>query len=227
MSYGMSVLLPYAISYFLFFGLLCFSWMRNSNRLFNSNGFTQNLSLLLGLHLAGIFLFGILPFFSNHYSAVALYDSTGILKWPSLIVILALVILLVVSPRLVEKEYRSSAAGGFASAIPASSFLLTYFVTRGIFIVSYEIWFRGFLLNDSIARFGIPISLLLNVALYTLLHIVNGRKEVVGCVPFGLLLCFLCIWQGAAWPAAAIHLTLTLSYEIIMTNRLMTKSPAL
>src|SRR5262245_41419476 len=145
MSYGLSVMLPYAVSYFLFFGLLCFSWMRNSNRLFNHNGFAQNLSLLLSLHVAGIFLFGILPFFSNHYSSVALYDSAEILKWPSVLVILALVILLIVSPRLVEKEYRLNAGRGFAARIPASSFLLLYFITRGIFIVSYEIWFRGFL----------------------------------------------------------------------------------
>jgi len=227
MSYGLSVMLPYAVSYFLFFGLLCFSWMRNSNRLFNSSGFAQNLSLLLGLHLAGIFLFGILPFFSNHYSSVALYNSTEILKWPSLLVILALLILLIVSPRLVEKEYRLNAAWSLTPTLPASSFLLVYFITRGIFIVSYEIWFRGFLLNDSIASFGIPLALLLNIGLYTLLHFVNGKKEVVGCVPFGLLLCFLCIWQGAAWPAVAIHLTLTLSYEIIMINKMMTKSPAL
>ncbi len=227
MSYGLSVMLPYAVSYFLFFGLLFFSWKRGSNRLFNGAGFAQNLSLLLGLHFAGIFLFGILPFLFNHYSSIVLYDRTELFEWPSLLVIIAMLILLILSPRLVEKEYRSNTVRGLSVTLPPGSYLLVYFITRGLFIVSYEFWFRGFLLNDSIASFGIPMALSINVGLYTLLHIVNGRKEVAGCVPFGFLLCSLCIWQGAAWPAAAIHLTLTLSYEIVMTNKMMTKSPAL
>jgi hypothetical protein len=80
MNYGLSVMLPYAASYFLFFGLLCFSRIHNSNRLFDNNAFAPNLSLLLGFHLAGIFLFGILPFFSKHSLPVFLYDSNEISK---------------------------------------------------------------------------------------------------------------------------------------------------
>jgi membrane protease YdiL (CAAX protease family) len=139
-------------------------------------------------------------------------------------VILPLLFLLIASCRLAEKEYKLNTDRGTRSWPPGNSFLIVYFITRSIFIIAYELWFRGFLLIDSVAFFGIPTALLLNVGLYALLHIVNGKREVLACIPFGLLLCFLCIWQGAAWPAIAIHLTLTLSYEISMTNKIITKS---
>lgn len=75
-------------------------------------------------------------------------------------------------------------------------------------------WFRGYLLNDSIHDSGLALAIFINVIFYSLLHIVNGKDEVIACIPFGILLCCLCIWQGAVWPAIFLHLALTVPYEM-------------
>src|SRR5204863_272627 len=89
-----------------------------------------------------------------------------------------------------------------------------------LFLSAYETWFRGYLLSDCIISFGVPVAILINIVLYSLLHIVNGKKEIVGCIPFGSLLCILCIWTNAAWPAILIHVALTISYEVHLVKRI-------
>ncbi len=101
-------------------------------------------------------------------------------------------------------------------------FIVGYFFIRILFICAYESWFRGYLLHDCITSLGEPLAILLNVSLYTLLHVVNGKEETLACIPFGLLLCGLCIWQGAGWPAVVIHLTLTITYETSFIRKLKT-----
>lgn len=106
---------------------------------------------------------------------------------------------------------------------PLALNFFAYFFVRIIFICTYEIWFRGFLLHDCIINFGVPLAILMNVSLYTLLHVVNGKEETPACIPFGLLLCSICIWQGTAWPAVVIHLALTISYEISFLRKIIYK----
>jgi membrane protease YdiL (CAAX protease family) len=86
-----------------------------------------------------------------------------------------------------------------------------------LFIAGYESWFRGWVLMDCLSYFNPVVAI--NIALYSLLHIVNGRGEMLACLPFGLLLCLLSIWVGAAWPAIIIHTTFTLAYEAHRVKR--------
>jgi membrane protease YdiL (CAAX protease family) len=97
---------------------------------------------------------------------------------------------------------------------------VSYFIVRILFICAYETWFRGCLLNDCIIIFGKPLAIIINVGLYMILHLVNGKDEALACIPFGCLLCGISIWQNAAWPAMAIHLALTIPCEISYIQKL-------
>jgi membrane protease YdiL (CAAX protease family) len=212
-----SIILSYTLPYVIFFALLWKAKKMQSNRLFNSQGWAELPALLIGLHLAGILLFGICPFYFHYPSSFIFPGRDAIGGLPSLITWLLVILLLVFSARLAGKNEHP----GLFSTIPFSTrFLACYFLLRTGFIVTYECWFRGFLLQDTIAAFGILPALLLNTLLYAVLHLVNGKKEVWGCIPFGLLLCGLCLWQGAVWPAVIIHLTLTLSYEVSFLRKI-------
>jgi membrane protease YdiL (CAAX protease family) len=85
---------------------------------------------------------------------------------------------------------------------------------RIAFIATYEIWFRGFFLFICIDRLGNFNAVALNVVLYVLLHAVNGKREMLSCIPFGILLCAMAIWFESPLPAVLIHLALTVPYDI-------------
>ena len=207
-------MLFYCISYFLFFGILLLSKEKNANRLFDKNGLISDLRILIVLHIIGIILFGILPAFTKHLFSFALYNSFDIKSLPTWITALLIIIVIINTTRFVTKNYGDVAP---RSSITTSFNVLnikTYLFARIIFICVYESWFRGYLLNDCIISFGAPVAILLNIIFYTLLHLVNGKAEALACIPFGLILCGLCLWQRSVWPAIVIHLALTLSYEI-------------
>jgi membrane protease YdiL (CAAX protease family) len=205
------LILSYAAAYTIFFALLRKTKKMRSNRLFDSRGWAEFPVLLAGLHLGGILLFGIIPLCFHHTSPLIFISREQLGGTSSVLTLLLVILLPVFGARMAGKEMQPGQWG----FIPFNHlFLVIYFLLRIGFILAYECWFRGFLLQDSIAAFGLLPAILLNTLLYALLHLVNDRKEVWGCIPFGLLLCSLCLWQGGVWPAVLIHLTLTLSYEI-------------
>src|SRR5436190_1485315 len=101
------------------------------------------------------------------------------------------------SQRLIAKKQGSSEV--FLKL--SSSYFVWYFIIRAAFLFVYELWFRGFLLFDSISWVGIPAAVAINVFLYVLVHMFNSKKEILACIPFGILVCLLSIFFNAAWPA--------------------------
>ena len=81
------------------------------------------------------------------------------------------------------------------------------------YIFSYELLFRGILLTESIAAFGIVTAVAINIALYALVHIPKGLNETIGSIPFGLILCAATIYTGNIWTAFFLHTILALSNE--------------
>lgn len=90
----------------------------------------------------------------------------------------------------------------------------TYLLLRGLFLICYELFFRGLLLSFCLAWTSIPIAIAINVVLYALAHAFSSRQELLGTVPFGALLCLLTIYSGSIWPAIIIHLLLGMPYDV-------------
>ncbi len=137
------------------------------------------------------------------------------------------IVFIIISQRIAEKKYRGILHNAPLNTALSNEFIIAYFFIRILFICAYESWFRGYLLNASVISFGVPLAIILNVSLYTLLQMANGKEETVACIPFGLLLCILCIWCGAVWPSIIIHLALTIPYEISFTQKLKTYKAAI
>ena len=220
-------ILFYSTSYLLFFALLWLSKKKKGIRLFDENGFASNPRLLIILHIGGIILFGMLPSLLNHVSSFELYNIVALENLSTWITVLVAIVFIIISPRIAEKKYREMVYNAPLNTALSNEFIIVYFFARISFICAYESWFRGYLLNDSVICFGAPLAIILNVSLYTLLHMANGKVEMVACIPFGLLLCILCIWQGAVWPSIIIHLALTIPYEISFTQKLKTYKAAI
>ena len=91
--------------------------------------------------------------------------------------------------------------------------LLVNFITWTIYLLGYEMLFRGFLLFALYDAFGAPLAITLNVILYALAHIPKGVKEMAGSVPFGIILCLITLSTGSFLAAFVIHAMMALSNE--------------
>jgi hypothetical protein len=133
---------------------------------------------------------------------------------------LLVIVAVIVAPVMAEKKICLVKKNKPVMDSSGAGFIINYFPTRILFLCTYEIWFRGYLLTDCISSWGLAVAIPVNIILYVLLHSVNGKDEMWGCLPFGLLLCVLCIWTGAAWPAIAVHIALAISYEAHIVKRI-------
>ncbi len=81
------------------------------------------------------------------------------------------------------------------------------------YLFAYEFMFRGFLLFSSLPVLGVWPSIILNTAIYSLVHIPKGSKETLGAIPFGIFLSYLAIETSSFWIAFFAHVVLALSNE--------------
>jgi membrane protease YdiL (CAAX protease family) len=79
------------------------------------------------------------------------------------------------------------------------------------YLLAYEFLFRGIVLYSSVKAAGYWPAILLNVFLYALAHWPKGIKEVLGAIPFGIVLCLITLETGAMWAAFFVHVVLALS----------------
>lgn len=88
-----------------------------------------------------------------------------------------------------------------------------YFSIRIPFLFFYELFFRGILLHSSLIYTNLLGAIFINLILYTLIHSFNSRKEIIGCIPFGIVLCLFSYYTNSIWPAFLIHATFSFMYE--------------
>ncbi len=81
------------------------------------------------------------------------------------------------------------------------------------YLVAYEFMFRGFLLFSCLESFGYWPAIIINISLYSLVHLPKGTRETIGSIFFGFILSYLTIELGSFWFALFVHITLALSNE--------------
>ncbi|MGZ8551073.1 MAG: CPBP family intramembrane glutamic endopeptidase, partial [Chitinophagaceae bacterium] len=101
--------------------------------------------------------------------------------------------------------------------------VMLHIALRSSFLVSYECFFRGCVLFSCIEFFGTAPAIIINLILYALIHSFNGKKEMYGAIPFGLMLCLFTIWYQSVWPAILLHLLLTSLHESFILSSLFCK----
>lgn len=98
--------------------------------------------------------------------------------------------------------------------LPATtSGIAMYASLRTVFLVTYEWFFRGLLLTSISVWLGVNWGIAITVLLYTLLHARKSRKEMFGCIPFGMIACVFTIWWQSIWPAIIFHLQIAVLNE--------------
>ena len=213
--------MKYLICYSGFFILSWLAKSNDGNKLLDEKGTVRNPGTLIGLQIGGILWLGLVPFFIFKYSLNEIVFGTTTPNILSLVIFFALIIAVVfVAYTQSKKTIEELQNRELAINILNTSFIVRYLVARFIFLCVYEIFFRGYLLSDSIDQLGIASAITINIILYALVHIFSGKKEIIGCIPFGLALCAVTILFKAVWPAIVLHLALSFTFEISSINRI-------
>jgi len=95
----------------------------------------------------------------------------------------------------------------------SKSLLFGSALTLFLYTLAYEVMFRGYLLFTCKNELGIELAIVINTAIYALVHIPKGWKETVGAFPMGIILCYLSLSSGSIWIAVAVHVALAWTSE--------------
>lgn len=79
------------------------------------------------------------------------------------------------------------------------------------YLFGYELMFRGILLFATVPLLGEWPAIILNAAIYALVHVPKNLEETIGAVPLGVILCLVTLTTGTLWVAFFVHITLALS----------------
>jgi membrane protease YdiL (CAAX protease family) len=79
-----------------------------------------------------------------------------------------------------------------------------------IYLAGYEFLFRGILLFECNNSFGFWPAIAINVAIYSAIHMVNGKDQAIGALIFGTIACYFTLTRGTILIPIFMHITLSL-----------------
>jgi membrane protease YdiL (CAAX protease family) len=202
-----------AICYCLLF-LLCFwIWKLKSENLLSEKVMNSHWLWLHLRHAGGVVIMLVLPALLLPVAMEYLLTWTAPIDIVQVMTLFITALLLVI---LVVQNKNSITAEKAGVHNYASFQLIIHFALRSSFLVCYEWFFRGCILFSCIENFGVIPAIIINQVLYVLVHSFNDKKEMLGSIPFGLILCVFAIWYQSVWPAILLHLLLSFSHELLL-----------
>jgi membrane protease YdiL (CAAX protease family) len=201
-----SLLFFYAYYYFAHSAFLKKS-IRKINRQTQSD-----LTLFFAKKTAGFLLLGIIPgiiyyFFLNPDFAQFGITFTAIKNNLSLILILIFIITIILFITQKINLERNSLQ------IKLTEWSVLHFLFNAIgwiiYLAGYEFLFRGILLFECNDSFGFWPAIAINVAIYSAIHMVNGKDQAIGALIFGTLACYFTLTRGTILIPIFMHVSLS------------------
>jgi membrane protease YdiL (CAAX protease family) len=115
-----------------------------------------------------------------------------------------------------QRSKRGSVQGleKYAEANMGTLSLTLYSVTWIVYLLCYEVYFRGYLLTMAFPEIHIVPVIAYNLVLYSLVHLTRNLQQALLSIPFGLLLCIVTITTNHLWFAVIVHCWLALGVEL-------------
>jgi membrane protease YdiL (CAAX protease family) len=176
-----------------------------------------NLKHVLGIILFGIIFYTILP---------ELRFLVNVIEIPRLHVLSLFFMVLFLCAFVANASVKRQ---GLHTQISGYNFsnAWTYFIIRFVFLLCYEFFFRGVLLFQFLEYVPLFPAMLYSTLLYVLIHSFDSRKEILGAIPFGIVLCLFAYFTNSVWYVFFIHIALSAVYEISMFYALTLKNKTL
>jgi len=74
--------------------------------------------------------------------------------------------------------------------------------------------FRGLFFFYSIEKWDVYPATLLNIVVYSLVHLLKSKREAIASIPIGVLMCYVAWLGGSFWYAAIAHIILAIAHDI-------------
>ena len=205
---------------FIVYFIISFAYKTLNLRNIEGALFVKKGLLLINLkHVLGILLFGIL-FYLIFPEYRFLINSIEI---PKLNIILLILVIVLTSGFLSFTSVKKKLKDKTKRSQYNSSQGWIYFIIRLVFLFSYEFFFRGILLFTLIGHFNLITAIIICTSLYVIIHAFDSRAEIIGAIPFGIILCLFSYYTNSIWAAFIIHITLSGIYEVSMFKQLTLK----
>lgn len=178
----------------------------------------SDLGILCTIHFLGVF-FMLLPMWliDSPPFFLLLFPEKG--SYAQVLVLLFSLFAIILLP---WKKWNKQIANPVNQSMSVVQILL-YFSSRIVYLIVYEWFFRGLLLISFFHLLGVAWAVIINILLYVLAHFHKDRKEIISCIPFGLLLCLFTIWLQSIWPAIVIHLLIAIINEWPPVSRFLSQ----
>lgn len=177
-----------------------------------------NLKHGLGIILFGIVFYTILP---------ELRYLIHIIEIPRLFLLLLFFATLFLSAYLSRVSVKKQLSKIERASCYNLSNASVYFMIRFVFLLCYEFFFRGILFFKFLEYNSLFVAIFYSTILYVLIHIFDSRKEIIGAIPFGIVLCLFAYYTNSVWYVFLIHIALSAVYEISLFYHLTIKNKIL
>ena len=180
---------------------------------FNAAIKSKNGILLLNLkHVLGVLLFGIFLFLTfNEFRFL-------LLEFPDLSIIISVcfVIAIIITSFLAFRAANTVTMDSISNTYSNPKHIWSYFPVRIVFLLAYEFYFRGILFFYLLQSYNLIFAIVGVVLLYVLIHVFDTKKEMIGAIPFGIILCLFSYFTNSIWMAFILHIALSMIYEVTL-----------
>jgi len=135
------------------------------------------------------------------------------------IILLSLIIIPVIS-RSARKPEIMAVYPEIRAARWTNRMMLAETGSWAVYLLGYEVLFRGVLLFPLAGALGPLSAIIINTVLYSAAHIPKGKTETLAAIPFGIVLCLLTLHSGTIWIAFIAHLVnaVTMTFTAVKFN---------
>jgi len=183
---------------------------------FINNHTTNNAGAVIFKRLTGVVILGLLPYVYFFWFSSLDFKEVGLTGREEKTMFWFLILSLIIIPLGLYNSPKDSNLKMYPmirTSIWNFKLLLISAITWTAYLVAYEILFRGFLLHTSLEIIGIWPAIILNTAIYSIVHFHKGKKEMLGAIPLGIVLCLLVIYTGSILIAIYSHVLMALTNE--------------
>lgn len=109
----------------------------------------------------------------------------------------------------------------------ARSLAYEYLFIRLCYLIAYEMFFRGLVYGLSLQYMSVTAAVAVNVALYAGAHFYSSQKEIIACIPLGLLFCWLRSEYDSILFPVLMHCCMAIPFEFrVLTSSIqINKTP--
>jgi membrane protease YdiL (CAAX protease family) len=178
----------------------------------NTTGITRELRLFFFRKLSGFIFLGVMPamlYFSVSENSFERFGLTYTHLLDNIFLIPGMMALIAVLLFFRHRKNPGLSSLQIKTNRWSSTLMVFNILGWSIYLLAYEFLFRGILLFECYNHFGFLPAVVINITIYSAIHMVNGREQALGAIFFGAVACYLTLQMGTILIPIFMHIALS------------------